>query len=356
MRHSLFVGIITLGIMVLPGNSFAGDELTSKQKWVLDKIEIKVEGLVQVARGDVRECENQPEFLSGVGIWPNNGCDCDGPGRCVEKNFANALEELKLWASGTFDGSYSDHQNQRKTGIPCKQVGRDILCGPIELPKSEIQGLVDSAVKKMLSKSSKHNKGLRLPLIFQNLNRPRPSFRMPFFARVGHKSASVPVTMAQVREALSFSEKAQEREIARFMRVYEAAGVPMEIDAALWEPYKKKMESAAANLMKTVKPVRKRGRKAGKYGISMAKKKVKKIYPNAKIRKAFMAGDGWDIKTNRYGKNLSRKTWGVVVYSPPDEKVCRAINFDVYEKANGRKFKKTKDVSGLTDESLSECR
>jgi len=219
---------------------------------------------------------------------------------------------------------------------------------------AELKSVIDTEVKKHLkntgnkSRSGVYQGGLDLHSFYTGLRRKKPSMPLPFYINKNtDQLRGAPIAYADVVGGLTFTEEMKAKEEALLKEIYDAAGVAMEIEESAWTPYIEKLawaKSRLDELGKTESLPDKSKSSKGKYGIKFAMKHLKKIYPKAKVRKSYMAGSDWKVTKTRLGVLKYRDRWGILLYSLPDEDICRKAQFSMRELANGRKFKKTKDV------------
>lgn len=139
----------------------------------------------------------------------------------------------------------------------------------------------------------------------------------------------------------------QTEALGKYASLYEAIGVTPGGDEGALDERKKAKELLRTTVQELAENWKTPPAGPSHYGVSLAKKTIKRWHKGAKVMKAFGSKPGgWNIHTNRIGVPEYRDSWGYVLFRVKAAPLCQLRKFVVSEDyAGGGRYKKAKHVS-----------
>jgi hypothetical protein len=132
-----------------------------------------------------------------------------------------------------------------------------------------------------------------------------------------------------------------------YKQIYEAAGM-MDMDGSGFNQGKQKaLEDLKAEILRLAPRWKRSTLKGNFYGVSLAKKQVKRRFKGVKIYHSGAGGTGWKLShhKNIHNRSTHRERGGTIMFKVPGDPLCQEHGWIVMEKLNGTKYIKESSVT-----------
>ena len=145
------------------------------------------------------------------------------------------------------------------------------------------------------------------------------------------------------------SEEQKTKALSEYSALFAALGAGMDGSSDFF----RKREQTLASMRAEVESLASRWslppKGKGHYGVTLAKKAVKRWFKGAKVLKAHGTPGNWSIAKNPLGVPTHRSRFGWILFKPKGEPYCQLRTFFIGEDyAGGGKYQKDKDISFAT--------